>query len=638
MEKISVIIPVYNVEKYVADAIKSVSNQTYKNLEILVIDDESKDNSGKICDKLAKKDKRIKVIHQKNKGLSGARNTGLKHATGQYIMFLDSDDYFELDACEVLLEVIKRTESDYVTANYINTEEDGKKWKKPVFSPEKFSESEISVDEPIKSFYLMNSGVWNKIFKKSFLEDLKILFTEKIPAEDAVFTTYCFLKAKKVTYTPKIVYNYRQRYADTISTNCSKQYFLGINKAYKIIYNNFLQYDKIDFYRYYYAKSMNYILYKFIDSDKLNEEDRLVVLCEMRWFYELAKQLNIPTVLKSVQYITQAIADKDFVQALKYCKILVQLRKMLPKELKEKMSKPNPETYKEIDEDIINLELQVEKEKLLKKMKNSKIKILSIEESLNKIKQTKKSIARFGDGELALITGKNLKFQEYNKEIGDKLLKVLKDKQENCLIGIPDALLGFNNLTEESEKFWINNMNKNYSIWMKILNKKREYCNANLTRLYIRHKDRSNCAKYFDLMKSIWENRDVIVCEGEQTRLGIGNDLLIKCKSVKRILCPAEDAYEKYDEILSTLKQESKDSLIILALGPTATILAYDLAKEGYQALDLGHIDIEYEWFKMKSAEKVKISNKYTNEVTGGEEVLEYKNNEYKKQIFKIIK
>ena len=89
---------------------------------------------------------------------------------------------------------------------------------------------------------------------------------------------------------------------------------------------------------------------------------------------------------------------------------------------------------------------------------------------------------------------------------------------------------------------------------------------------------------------------------------------------------------KKYDEILSTLKQESKDSLIILALGPTATILAYDLAKEGYQALDLGHIDIEYEWFKMKSAEKVKISNKYTNEVTGGEEVLEYKNNEYKKQ------
>ena len=106
MDKITVIMPVYNVQDYLREAIESVINQTYQNLEILIIDDGSKDISGKICDEYAKKDNRIKVIHQENKGLSGARNTGLLNATGKYIMFIDSDDKFEKYACKVMYEAI----------------------------------------------------------------------------------------------------------------------------------------------------------------------------------------------------------------------------------------------------------------------------------------------------------------------------------------------------------------------------------------------------------------------------------------------------------------------------------------------------------------------------------------------------
>ena len=97
MEKdlISIIIPVYNVEKYLKECVDSVRKQTYKNLEIILIDDGSKDNSGKLCDELAKEDNRIKVIHKENGGLSDARNVGIENATGEYIQFIDSDDFVE---------------------------------------------------------------------------------------------------------------------------------------------------------------------------------------------------------------------------------------------------------------------------------------------------------------------------------------------------------------------------------------------------------------------------------------------------------------------------------------------------------------------------------------------------------------
>ncbi len=637
-KKISIIVPIYNVEKYIDKAMESIVNQTYKNLEIILINDESKDKSIKICEKYIKNDTRIKLVNQKNKGLSGARNTGLENATGDYIMFIDPDDTFELNACENLYKEIEKTNADYVIANYRNMDEDDTKWDKPAFDTNKYKKMQVSIKEPTKCFYVMNSGVWNKIFRKEFLDAIKVKFVEKTPAEDAIFTTYCFIKAQKVYYTPEIVYNYRLRESDSISSNCSKEYFLGINRAYKMIYNNFKENNQIDFYRFFYAKSMNYILYKFIDSELLTIEERIYVLDEMKWFYILSDELKVPTILKSVQYIIESIVNKDYAQTLKYCEILSQIRKIMTKEAKEKMSKPSVNTYKEIDDNSINLEMLERKEKLQEEMEKNKINILDIENSLKKIKDERKSISRFGDGELDLIIGKNLKFQEHDEKLAKRLEEILTSKQDFCMIGIPDVINGFYNLTEESETFWIKNMERTRDTWLKYIDKNREYCTANLTRLYIRYKDKSNAGIYFSIMKEIWKDRDVLICEGEQTRVGIGNDLLDGCKSIRRVICPAEDAFKKYDEILNTLKQESKDTLIIIALGPTATVLAYDLAKEGYQALDMGHFDIEYEWYLRNATKKEKISNKYTNEVSGGNDTESINDKNYIKQIETIIK
>ena len=624
MEKISVIIPVYNVEKYIRESIDSVINQTYKNLEIIIVDDGSTDTSGAICDEYINKDNRIKVIHQENKGLSGARNTGLDVATGKYIMFIDSDDTFKLDACENLYNYIEKTNADYVVGNYINMDEDGTIWEKPVFDTSKYVEFKLSIEDYTHSFYTMNSGVWNKIFRKSFLDELQVRFVERVPAEDAIFTTYCFIKSKNVYYTPDIVYNYRLRYSDSISTSCSKAYFMGINKAYRIIYNNFKENNHLDFYRFFYAKSMNYILYKFIDSDKLTKEERIDVLEEMKWFYMLSNDLKIPTILKSVQYIIESITEKDYEQALKYCEILNQVRKMLTKELKEKMSKPSANTYKKIEENVIDEDILNKKEKLLKEMKDSKIRILTTEESINKLKEGN-SISSFRDIELDIMIGKDLKIQ--NEKLANRLKEILKEKQDFCLIGIPDEINKFENLTEESENFWINNMDRTRDVWLQYLSEDMQYCTSNISRLYIRRKDRSNCGKYFSMLKDIWKDKNVLICEGNQSKIGVGNDLLDGCKSIKRVICSSEDIFSKYDEILKRIKEESKDTLILISLDSTSTVLAYDLAKEGYQALDLGHFDTEYELY-------IRNSNKILNE---NNEIEDTKEVEYKKQIHTII-
>lgn len=147
--KVSIIVPVYNVEKYVERCIESIIKQSYKNLEIILIDDGSKDNSGKICDEYAQKDNRIKVIHKKNGGLSDARNTGLNIADGEYICFIDSDDYIHKDLVKDNLEKLIQQKADMICFNrfVINGE-------KIIEKPQLYNENMTTYD--------VISGIWKK--------------------------------------------------------------------------------------------------------------------------------------------------------------------------------------------------------------------------------------------------------------------------------------------------------------------------------------------------------------------------------------------------------------------------------------------------------------------------------------------
>ena len=264
-----------------------------------------------------------------------------------------------------------------------------------------------------------------------------------------------------------------------------------------------------------------------------------------------------------------------------------------------------------------------------------RFEVMSPESTVNYIHRTHCSIARFGDGEFGLINGSNNpSFQTANESLAKRLKEVCSAEKSQLLVCLPHSLKTTNDCNEFAKKFWEwwiwsdNNLEKaakclRLSPW-----KKRIFGDAQITRPYMDWKDKTKAGERFKQLKSLWENRDVVIIEGSQTKLGVGNDLLQNTKSIRRIICPANNAFDSYDEILRAAQEFEKEVLFLLALGPTATVLAFDLSQNGYQALDIGHIDIEYEWYCMGATSKVAIPGKYTQEayaeVNDQEPDLEY--------------
>ena len=201
------------------------------------------------------------------------------------------------------------------------------------------------------------------------------------------------------------------------------------------------------------------------------------------------------------------------------------------------------------------------------------------------------------------------------------------------LICIPDVFNGLKQYVPYSKRVWTALLACNRKKWCNLLNINKVYYNAFISRPYVIYKDKTNCKNKFENLKMIWKNRDLLIVEGENSRLGIGNDLFDNSNSIERIICPSINAYKKYDEILKKIQRCGKEKLILIALGPTATILAYDLFKLGYQAIDIGHIDIEYEWYRMGATHKVPVLGKFVNEAGAGAGVGDIHDEKYKKEI-----
>ncbi len=206
MKKISVVIPVYNVEKYLETCLNSVINQTYKNLEIIVVNDGSKDSSLEICKKYEKLDNRIILIDQKNRGLSGARNVGIKKATGDYIHFLDSDDYITLNYYEKMIEALSDTDADIVVGGFYYEKYAAKNSVRYDY-PYCYTSME---DKFIKTQLYFKRFAWRYLVKRTLLVDNNILFTEGRYFEDWNFTVHITILANKIITAPATEYFYRK--------------------------------------------------------------------------------------------------------------------------------------------------------------------------------------------------------------------------------------------------------------------------------------------------------------------------------------------------------------------------------------------------------------------------------------------
>lgn len=221
MSTISIIIPVYNVEKYISICLDSAVNQTYKDLEIVLINDGSTDTSKQIIEEYAIKDPRIKIINQSNKGISATRNEGIQNSSGEYIVFIDSDDWIDLNTCELALEALRKNNADLVYWSYCKefgdrTEKKYLENNHKVFTPEETKKLQRRVAGLYKN-ELQNPEnadslvtVWGKLYKREHIKNIVFLDTKDIGNEDALFNLEALQPVKKAVYIHKCFYHYRK--------------------------------------------------------------------------------------------------------------------------------------------------------------------------------------------------------------------------------------------------------------------------------------------------------------------------------------------------------------------------------------------------------------------------------------------
>ena len=249
LPSISIIVPVYNVEPYLRRCVNSIINQTYKNLDIILVDDGSTDHSGEICDEYATKDNRIKVIHRENGGLSAARNTGLNIAKGEYVYFVDSDDYIERETCEIALSYAVNQQANIVCFGYREIFPSGQ-----IINHSMDFSGIIEKPEIIGKLVLEERGlrdfVWNKLFSRHLFDDIK--FPEGRTFEDIFVMHRLFDCAYTIYIIPNILYNYNRR-DGSITTGDVKLHDFMLAKK-----------ERFEFLDYHYPEYLNKCLVDFL--------------------------------------------------------------------------------------------------------------------------------------------------------------------------------------------------------------------------------------------------------------------------------------------------------------------------------------------------------------------------------------
>lgn len=211
---ISVIIPCYKVEKYLDRCMRSVINQTYQNIEIILVDDGSPDNTGQMCDKWAEKDPRIKVIHKQNEGLGFARNSGLDYASGDWIAFVDSDDYIENSMYSKLMDIALINDCDIAFCGHIKQMSDGSEMivndfrEQRIFEKEKLLELSRGFFQPItEAPNMLTMSVWHGIYRRSIIKN-KFYSEREVGSEDIHFQICAVINAKRIIFIPETLYVY----------------------------------------------------------------------------------------------------------------------------------------------------------------------------------------------------------------------------------------------------------------------------------------------------------------------------------------------------------------------------------------------------------------------------------------------
>ncbi len=242
-----------------------------------------------------------------------------------------------------------------------------------------------------------------------------------------------------------------------------------------------------------------------------------------------------------------------------------------------------------------------------KRIFKNNIHVYSIDETIDALIDTDNSLVRFGDGEITLISGIASATQQGNVELAKRLAQVLRSNEDKLLVAIVNGFGNMDYLHKDSRNFWKKHFLKFRKTYNKYCHSEKMYYNALVSRCYYPMQDRSNCEAWFERMKNIWKGRKIVIVEGERTHNGVENDLFLKAIEIKRILCPSQNAYDVYQQIVEACLQFNKEYMFLLSLGAAAKPLDYDLFMEGYRVIDIGNLDLEYEWYRNQAKGKMEI-------------------------------
>lgn len=304
MAKISIIVPVYQVEKYIRQCIDSILAQTFTDFELILVDDGSKDNSGKICDEYAEKDKRIRVIHKENDGLSDARNKGLDNASGNYFMFVDSDDYIAPNMAECLYKKISEAKADIAACNYRYVFEDGKKDFSTENKAEVINANEIFYNRKNERNYGFWTIACNKLYKREKFKSLRFRFGKY--HEDEFWANDIYQMDIKAVTVSESLYYYRQR-GNSIMGNKNIRKCFDIIEAFEERINVYLNEEKYSDQAY---KVLIYSLEHLNEGKKLikNEEDKELFIDKEQKIKNIIKKLK-KRKLSKIQKVSLVIIE-----------------------------------------------------------------------------------------------------------------------------------------------------------------------------------------------------------------------------------------------------------------------------------------------------------------------------------------
>ena len=334
---ISIIVPVYNVEVYISDCIDSILNQTFKDFELLLIDDGSTDDSGNICDSYIVKDSRVKVIHTENQGVSKARNLGMKIAKGKYIMFCDSDDYVEKNWCESLYNNIINNKNSFIMSAFTvhNQRQDNEEIYRKCIEGDK---TIITNKKEYFSYYKIKliDNIWNKIYEKKIVMDNNLMFCETLSlGEDRIFNLdYLRCTKDRIIIINEPCYHYILREKTSLDYKYYPDMFSIYKKLNKIMYNNAKLYNANNkefdkwFWKIYYFNLERVII---LNTFHKNNKDSFI-----KKIYTNTKIVKSQEFRECINNLSYDDVDKEYLDILKsfnYLKIFMHQEGITIKDL-----------------------------------------------------------------------------------------------------------------------------------------------------------------------------------------------------------------------------------------------------------------------------------------------------------------